>query len=301
MLLIKGKVFFMLNLIKLRVFTLGCLILLGCRFAVANEMVVFPTAKANTPYSEVAKLSSIKADKKWMYGGESDQQYSLFWQAKGNPKGLVVLMHGGCWLDMFDIQHSFPLSTGLAQSGFHVWSIEYRRTGSGGEWPVAFEDVKAGLANIVKLEDIGVDTSIINLVGHSAGGHLALLAASDAASVLPPDTLINTIGLAAIVDIASYSKGLNSCQSATTSFMKGTLEDKPIEYYFANPLSIRFAQTSTNKAVLLHGTKDAIVPLKQGQHPQIEQIVIDGAGHFDWIHPGTEAFKVLTANLKTYE
>ena len=291
----------MLNFIKSWVFTLFCLAFLGHRFAVANEGVVFPTAKANTPYSEVAKLASIKADKKWMYGRESDQQYSLFWRANGSPQGLVVLIHGGCWLDMFDIQHSFPLSTGLAQSGFHVWSIEYRRTGSGGEWPVAFEDVKAGLANIVKLEELGIDTSIINLVGHSAGGHLALLAASDAASVLPSDAQINTIGLSAIVNIASYSKGSNSCQSATTSFMKGTLEDKPIEYYFANPLNIRFASTPTSKAVLLHGTEDAIVPLKQGQHPQIDQIVIDGAGHFDWIHPGTEAFKVLTAYLKTYE
>ncbi|AGH46129.1 alpha/beta hydrolase family protein [Paraglaciecola psychrophila] len=61
-----------------------------------------------------------------------------------NP--LVILIHGGCWLRAYDIQHTFALNIGLAQAGFNVWSLEYRRSGDiGGGWPSSYDDVKAGI------------------------------------------------------------------------------------------------------------------------------------------------------------
>ncbi len=58
----------------------------------------------------------------------------------------MILLHWGCGLSAYDIKHSYALSTGLAQAGFNVWSVEYRRTGeSGGGWPVTFDDIKNGI------------------------------------------------------------------------------------------------------------------------------------------------------------
>ncbi|MFT7506823.1 MAG: acetyl esterase/lipase [Gammaproteobacteria bacterium] len=78
------------------------------------------------------------ADESISYDADS-LLYALLWRAKkvtkvkdlenkhANP--LVILIHGGCWLRAYDIQHTFALSTGLAQAGFNVWSLEYRRSG----------------------------------------------------------------------------------------------------------------------------------------------------------------------------
>lgn len=289
----------MLNFIKIACLTSIALILFSSKFVVAKGIIDYPKVGLNVPYSQVAELASTEPTLKVSYGSKSDQQYSLFWRARGVAKGVVVLVHGGCWLDMFDILHSKPLSTALSQAGFHVWSIEYRRTGSGGEWPIAFEDVKAGLKSISELEQFGVDLSAVNIVGHSAGGHLAMLAASDANNILPTNTKINLVGLAAISDVNAYAKGSNSCQTATSSFMNGTPSTKPIAYYLANPINIRFVESNRYSAILLHGTLDTIVPISQGQHPQMQQVLLEGAGHFDWIHPGSQAFDLLLKSLKT--
>ena len=48
---------------------------------------------------------------------------------------------------------------------------------------------------------------------------------------------------------------------------------------------------------MMVGTHDAIVPQNMAQHPSAEFLVIDQAGHFDWIHPGSDAFKQLVDKL----
>ena len=59
---------------------------------------------------------------------------------------LVILIHGGCWLNSFDVNHSRPLATALNHAGFAVLSLEYRRTGDpGGGWPSTLEDIQLAL------------------------------------------------------------------------------------------------------------------------------------------------------------
>jgi len=284
------------NLCKVLGKTLSfALLFTGCAVS-ANEIVRFPDASFNTPYSNVAGLAVSQANNTVSYGQGDKQQFILHWTAKGTPKGQIVLIHGGCWLSAFDITHSFALSTGLAQVGYEVYSIEYRRSGNGGEWPVAFNDIRDAVRRIVEL--IEDERATINLLGHSAGGHLALMVATDIDEVLPTEMSLNVIGLAAIVDITNYSIGQNSCQSATPKFMQGTSQQRPLECYLANPLNIPLISPQISAITLLHGTQDAIVPVQQGKHPQATQVLLDGAGHFDWIHPGSEAFQQILVYLK---
>jgi len=201
---------------------------------------------------------------------------------------LVVLIHGGCWLNAFDIQHTFPLSSALAQSGFAVWSLEYRRTGDpGGGWPGSLEDVKSGLAFTSTLEDYPVDLSRMVIAGHSAGGHLALLASRQFQGAKA------VIGLAAITDIIQYSKGTNSCQTATLEFMDGDHASNPSAYEAANPMG----KKPHPNTVLLQGDIDAIVPMQQSGLPGARSQILQGAGHFDWLHPGTAAYQRFVDTL----
>jgi acetyl esterase/lipase len=135
---------------------------------------------------------------------------------------LVIFICGGYWLNQYDIQHSFPLGSALAEAGYAVWSLEYRRTGDAGRgWPGSFDDIRQGLAFTSNLENYPVDLDRIVIKGHSAGGHLALLAASE----YPQADAV--IGLVAITDIVEYSKVTNDCQTAAVPFMGGAYEDRP--------------------------------------------------------------------------
>jgi acetyl esterase/lipase len=265
--------------------------------AIASQPIIkFPKVEKDVAYSKVAALPFRPADEQIAYG-EDPLQFALLWRAKKvnkisklenkqqNP--LVIFIHGGCWLSVYDIQHTYALSSGLAQAGFNVWSLEYRRSGDiGGGWPGTYDDVKAGILASSHYNNGEFDLTQSVLVGHSAGGHLALLAGG----VIQP--LKGVIGLAAITDIAEYAVGTNSCQQVTKDFMQGMPKDKPADYHMANPNK----QPSHVNTFFLQGDKDNIVPFKLDKlEPKV--IMLEGVGHFDWIHPGSEAFSTLTQQL----
>jgi len=249
--------------------------------------------KSNVSYKSVTGLDFVEADRRLVYGGiNTGLQYGLLWLPKksipNESPPLIVLIHGGCWLNAYDIQHTYPLSSALAEAGYAVWSLEYRRTGDeGGGWPGSLDDIRQGLAFTSRLKDYQVDLDRMVIMGHSAGGHLALLAATEYQQI---DAVI---GLAAITDIVEYSRGENNCQTAAIDFMGGVYEENRAAYDAANPVG----KARNVKTILLQGDIDAIVPLEQSQLPGATAVVFEGAGHFDWVHPGTAAYQLLLSTL----
>ena len=61
---------------------------------------------------------------------------------------LVIFIHGGFWMAEFDRTHAGPLAVALAELGYPVATLEYRRVGGGGGWPTTFDDVAAGVAGV---------------------------------------------------------------------------------------------------------------------------------------------------------
>lgn len=262
---------------------------------IKNELEAFgacylPT-HSDVSYSSVIELPTDSPSEVISYG-KAALQYGELWLPKGIPEDkpapLVVFIHGGCWLNEYNIKHTHAFSTALAQAGYAVWSVEYRRTGDeGGGWPGSFEDVQSAINFTTTLKDYGVDTRKTVVTGHSAGGHLALLAGAKNSAIH------SIIGLAAITNIEQYANGDNSCQLATPKFMGGTPNEIPTQYEVANPST----QNRHANIVLIHGDADKIVPLQQARDFSNEVRVINGAGHFDLIHPGTPAFKRLLEEL----
>jgi len=287
----------------------------------ASGACYLPT-ESNVSYASILELPTDSPDEVINYA-EGDLQFGELWLPKNRfankelkdligesigPESakligeqqqspLVIMVHGGCWLNSFDISHTHAFSSALKQAGYAVWSIEYRRTGDpGGGWPGSYEDIIKAIKFVSNLGGYGIDLKKIALTGHSAGGHLALLAASD--PVVQSSVDIQTIiGLAAITDLASYAQGDNSCETATPLFMGGAFNkansEIAKEYIKA---SVRAEITPAN-TVLLHGSADAIVPQEQSTNSNLTYEIIEGAGHFDFIHPGTSAFKALLKKL----
>ncbi|MBF7072116.1 alpha/beta hydrolase [Glaciecola sp. MH2013] len=291
----------------------------------SREFVSFPAATKNTPYSEVSALNYNQADLKLVYSDEHADLYSSLWfsrdSATEKEKPLLVFIHGGCWLSAFDMSHSYAMATGLAQAGYTVLSLEYRRAGNGGEWPVALNDLAKGLTHALTALSDGsqtassrtkvdnntaesannpqINTRHVVIMGHSAGGHLAAMLALKLEDILPTTTeRVDIVSLAGIMDIKQYSFGNNSCQSATPSFMQGSLSERPQAYYLANPQSYTIQHPKIGKFLLLQGSADSIVPSAQAKHVNAQVNMFEGVGHFDWIHPGSFAFKQLLLALE---
>ena len=73
-----------------------------------------------------------------------------------------------------------PLCGDLARRGFAALNVEYRRLGrEGGGWPQTFDDVAAAIDHLADLamRDADLDLERVTMLGHSAGGQLALWAA----------------------------------------------------------------------------------------------------------------------------
>ena len=209
---------------------------------------------------------------------------------------LVIFVHGGCWLNAYGVGHSVGLSQALAKEGYAVWSIEYRRTGdAGGGWPGSLNDVLKGVSFAQTFKEYPIDLNNVVLVGHSAGGHLALLASAEQRHVFKGGArLKGVIGLAAIVDVVGYSQGQNSCQAATSTFFAGSAEQKMKAYKLATPTNY----TLPAETLLLQGTADEIVEVSEAQKSGLEYLIVEKAGHFDWIHPETNAYQAFLSALK---
>ncbi len=94
---------------------------------------------------------------------------------------MVVLVHGGFWRWPYNRWLMLLLERDLAQRGWGTFNIGYRRLGrfgGGGGWPATFDDVRNAIDAVSTHEATAARPVVV--VGHSAGGQLALVAAASA-------------------------------------------------------------------------------------------------------------------------
>ncbi len=179
---------------------------------------------------------------------------------RGTPKGTVVVLHGGYWLDGYDLELMEPISRALAEDGWAAWSLEYRRLGSGGGWPATFEDVAAGTDKVADLD--GVDRDRVVLLGHSAGGHLATWAASRDARTpggAPSVEVRGAVSLAGVLDLGrGFRDDLGG--GAIGRLMGGGPDQVPEHYRLGDPTLMVPASAPVTA---IHGRDDDVVPPDQ--------------------------------------
>jgi acetyl esterase/lipase len=264
---------------------------------------------SNVAYSSLSALPHTEPSLRLTYGSDKLQFIDVYNgpEEVNDNKVALIFIHGGCWLNAYDLNHARGFYKALSDRGIDVYAVEYRRAGDeGGGWPGSRNDVISALKY---LSTYWHDTSMpqrIALAGHSAGGHLALLASQDN-TVTDNLPLHKVIGLAAITDITRYAQGTNSCQAATKVFMGGmpsVIEPQPSEYSQAQKnrqAAYREAtpviDTPTLPVILLQGDADAIVPSLQANLAGATPRVIKAGGHFDWLHPETLSFSAFYEEL----
>jgi acetyl esterase/lipase len=208
---------------------------------------------------------------------------------RGN-RPLVMVVHGGFWRPQYDRSHAAPMSEALATAGWTVATIEYRRIPGAPDTTV--EDLRLAIEVVPGL--IPGHTGKLLLLGHSAGGHLVLWAASCCGS----PALHGVIALGPVADLAlAHEHGLG--EHAVVAFLGTEPKGRPD----LDPARLNRPRVP---AILLHGELDAIVPLAisqayqtahQTSHEQPRLIRLAEAGHFALIDPLTEAWGEVLASL----
>ena len=106
------------------------------------------------------------------------------------------------------------------------------------------------------------------------------------------------MGLAPITDLVAYGAQSGSCQSMVAPFM-GDEAYLPDENY--QDASVTLSDISVPISIVI-GAEDPIVGQDQVASFSTEQLtLVEGAGHFDVIHPETEAFTAVLRALETLQ
>ena len=249
------------------------------------------------------------------YGPAPSQVAELFLpKAKPSPYPVVVLLHGGCFLKQYEgFQQTSALAADLAGRGYAVWNVEYRKLGEAGAgYPGTFQDVATAVDRLrTEAPKYDLDLSRVVALGHSAGGHLALWAASrgriPAASplhVAEPLKIGAVISLAGIGDRKGQGKIFAiPCGDDTIDRLVDAAHRKQ-PFSDTSPAELL---PSGARVVMVHGVLDPVMPPYSGRDYVArlrkagdvgELVTIPNAAHFDPVIATTSAWKEVTAILE---
>lgn len=275
--------------------------------ALVGLLLMATTARAEpAPLSAYLEQPRVKPDAVVRYGKAPSQVVEVFQPKGAGPFPVVVLLHGGCYLkELGGLRETSGVARDLADRGFFVWNVEYRRLGEpGAGYPGTFEDVADALDRLPgEAAARHLDLGRVIAVGHSAGGQLALWAAArsriPAASPLHrahPLHIGAVVSLAGIGDLERHGDVFSHACGADT--FKRLLGPAPS---FADTSPARLLPTGV-PVVMVHGVYDHVMPPFTGREyvaevrkagDRAELVVIPDAGHFDLVIPTTAAWRIV--------
>lgn len=245
-----------------------------------------PGAEDRTVFEQVGRAPDATVN----YGELPEQVIDIYLGSE-RELPLLVLIHGGYWRNEYDRLHMRPFAAALADAGWQVALIEYQR--SPGRPYLMTADVR----NAIKfaIDEIPDHSGSPVLIGHSAGGQLAMWAAS----VTP--NLKSVIALAPVSDLGA-GEALHLDEGAIESFLGAPASER-------SDLDPMHITTLGNQISIIHGDKDMRVPIdlsisyvaaKKSQNEKIHFIALPGIGHFELIDPRHAVWEIIQSELNKF-
>lgn len=241
---------------------------------------------------DILQLPPPPADARIPYGSDGNQFGEIRVPKGKGPFPLVMNIHGGFWRAAYDLSHAGHLCAALTDKGLITWNLEYRRVGNpGGGWPGTFEDIRNAYRYAPQLaKKYAVDVNKVVVMGHSAGGELALCLAAREPS------LKRVVSLAGVVDLQQAYQ-LHLSNDAVSAFLGGTPGEVPEHWAEADPMKLSIPHSTVQW--LIHGAADDVVPsyfsrnytqTKQQVGADAHYLEISTAGHYELIDPRSRAW-----------
>jgi acetyl esterase/lipase len=197
----------------------------------------------------------------------------------------------GFGLDQLD-----PIANLMTAAGWATWNVEYRPIGDGGVWPDPMTDVALA---VDRLRQARLAGSVV-MLGHSAGGQLAVWAASrtDRTPGGPPRVRPDgVISLSGVLDLTRAADAAGS-SAPVTDFAGGTPADEPAHYALSDPTRLVPAACPV---WAVHAERDDVVPGEQATsyvaHARAAgaraKLVTVPGDHFTVIDPRAPSFPTI--------
>lgn len=229
------------------------------------------------------------------YGEHPEQFGHLYLPAEpvDTSTPVVVVVHGGFWSGQYGSNLGTQFALALARAGAVAWNIEYRRVGAGGHWPQMQQDVRSALdvvaGDVQRHAPVGVDD--VRVVGHSAGGHLAVWLGGETDTAVRPSRIVAQAG---VLDLEPTAFGRTN--PAVEALLEARYEDDPVLYRSASPAARAPIGIPT---ICLHGSQDVQVPVAQSERyvqaalaagDDARLTIVRGEDHFAFLDPDSRCW-----------
>jgi acetyl esterase/lipase len=234
-------------------------------------------------------LDAVALPERHRYGPHRYNRADLYLPRGDGPHAAAVVIHGGYWQATYGKAIMKLVCADLARRDVAAWNIEYRRLGrgQGGGWPTTFEDVAAAIDHLAVAADGRVRLDDVRVVGHSAGGHLALWAAARRDARVPLRRVAAQAAVCDLVSAGRVARELMGCEP----------EQDPERWAEADPMRRLPLGVPVR---LIHTPDDATVPIKRSRAyydaagaagDPVELIEPPAGGHRIHLDPRSEAWK----------
>jgi len=252
-------------------------------------------------------LSALSRPARHRYAGDHPVQVADLHVPRGDgPFPVAVVLHGGYWQATYGKLTTRPLCADLAGHGWAAWNVEYRRLGrgQGGGWPATFADVAAAIDHLAGLGDPRLDLGRAVVVGHSAGGQLALWAAARPGLPAGAPGAGPRVALGAILGLAPVTD-LSAAGAVARTLLGGSPREVPERFAQADPLRRLPPPVPT---LVVHAADDATVPVGDSRRyvaaarargGDVTLVEPRAGGHRAVIGPGTPAWAAAAGWLAT--
>lgn len=209
----------------------------------------------------------------------------------------VVLVHGGYWTTEFGLTIESAIARQYAERGALVWNVEYRRVGeTGGGWPSSGTDVRSAVEALDGVVPDALDADLracvdwtdVAVVGHSAGGQLAIWTVAQLGAKTSSTVITTVVAQASALDLVGAGR---AARPSVEGLMGAPYAEAPERYRQASPIE---QDPFDAHVVAIHGTLDTAIPVDVSRHyvdtvsargQSAELIVVPDEGHDAFVDP----------------
>jgi acetyl esterase/lipase len=259
----------------------------------------------------VLEMPPPPADRRIVYGPDPNHLIDVRFPPGKGPWPGILALHGGFWRAKYDLTYFGHVCAALAADGFVTCNVEYRRVGQpGGGWPGTFHDVAAAAAYVLaNAEELGLQPDRLTVIGHSAGGHLALWLAGrhrvDRSSEIagPSPAFRAAVCLGGAADL-HHVDALRLGEDAVREFLSGGVDELPERFAAASPASLVPLDIPQ---LIVHGEEDPNVPvdnvdryvsIARAAGDDVREMLLPGIGHFEIVDPDNAIWPEVVAGIR---